>query len=324
MGSTSDKRRFLATLRGEIPDRVPIHENVINKRYIEHVTGLDTYEQTLAMPPEHLVPMLERIGMDMATVGYGFREQGLNTWDRVQSCAFPSFDPFLARVDSFLEYMRGRSIGLVVYVHGPLDSTYLSMGYMEFFLAVMDDPRLVQALMDRFTEHHLQLIKALLQRPVDAIELVDDVGMKTGGFIRPELMRDWWAPRLRRMAEPIVNARIPTVFHSDGPVEVFMDTLLDLGIAATNPIDPMSNDIRDVKRRYGDRITLMGNLDVGGVLAFGTPDDVRRETRALLHDLMPGGRYIAMSGNSISDAVAPENYDAMLETVQEYGWYGAT
>lgn len=317
----SDKRRYLAVLEGRIPDRVPLHETIFNRRYIRHATGLDAYDSIHVMPAVDYVRMCQQVGLDMVTAGYFFRFEGFNTWEIVERQEFPSFTPFLNRVDALLEAIKGSQTGLMVYVHGPLDSTYLSMGYMGFFFATKDDPALVEAVMDRYTQHHLELIRELVKRPIDLIQIADDVCMSTGPFIRPGQFKAWWIPRVQKLLDPIIAAGIPYIFHSDGKIDHFMDIIIDLGFMANNPIEPACNDIAQVKKRYGDRITLMGNLDIGGVLASGTQEEVRVEVNQLLKVMMPGGRYIAMSSSSISDAVIPENYDAMVEAVIESGKY---
>lgn len=84
-------------------------------------------------------------------------------------------------------------------------------------------------------------------------------------------------PRLRRVFEPPTRKGIPILFHSDGNIEALIPDLLEMGIAALNPIEPYGMDIRQIKKRYGRNLTLVGNLDVGGNLSEGTPDDVRAE-----------------------------------------------
>jgi uroporphyrinogen decarboxylase len=80
-------------------------------------------------------------------------------------------------------------------------------------------------------------------------------------------------------------------------------------------------DIYEVKERWGDQLTLIGNMDIAGPLAFGTPEDVIADTKEHLERLMPGGRYIAASSHSIVDDIPPANFRAMLDTIHEYGRY---
>ena len=80
-------------------------------------------------------------------------------------------------------------------------------------------------------------------------------------------------------------------------------------------------DIYDVKARYGDRLTLSGNIDIAGPLAFGTTEEVRKDVRTHLERLMPGDRYILSTNHSVMDEVKLENYRAMIETCLELDVY---
>jgi uroporphyrinogen decarboxylase len=80
-------------------------------------------------------------------------------------------------------------------------------------------------------------------------------------------------------------------------------------------------ELREVKTKYGDRIALKGNVDCAHLMTFGTPEEVIVATKVALDQGMPGGGYILSSSNSIHSSVKPENYAAMLETLDKYGRY---
>ena len=98
------------------------------------------------------------------------------------------------------------------------------------------------------------------------------------------------------------------------------DDLLDLGIAGLHPIQKGAMDIRDMKERYGDRLCLLGNVDLN-ILGIGTPQEVKAEVHSLIKDVGPDGGYIVTSGNSLAGYLKPENVIALSEAVQEYGKY---
>jgi uroporphyrinogen decarboxylase len=79
--------------------------------------------------------------------------------------------------------------------------------------------------------------------------------------------------------------------------------------------------ISEVKSKYGDRISLKGNVDCAETLTFGTKEEVIEETKQCLIDGAPGYGFILSSGNSIHSGVKPENYIAMLQTLKEFGSY---
>ena len=111
--------------------------------------------------------------------------------------------------------------------------------------------------------------------------------------------------------------------HTDGNLWPIIDMIVDSGIDCLDPIDPQAGmDLAEVKAKYGHRIALKGNVDcaqtddlrhAGGGRAEATSEALRKG--------MPGGGFILSSSNSIHSGVKPENYLAMLRTLQEFGTY---
>ena len=101
--------------------------------------------------------------------------------------------------------------------------------------------------------------------------------------------------------------------------------MVETGIDALNPIDPVAGmDLGDMKARYGDKICLMGNVDCGNLLSYGTKEEVRSAVKECIRKAGKGGGYICMSSNSIHGAVNPENYTEMVRAIREYGKYPLT
>jgi len=72
-----------------------------------------------------------------------------------------------------------------------------------------------------------------------------------------------------------------------------------------------------VQRRFGARVGVVGNVDVD-LLCRGSEPEVRRTTRNLLERVSAGGGHILSSGNSITSAVRPANFLAMVQTAREF------
>ena len=103
---------------------------------------------------------------------------------------------------------------------------------------------------------------------------------------------------------------------------MLMDDLLDdIGFNALQPIEPKGMDINELKARVGERVCLIGNLDLGYTLTRGTPEEVRAETLTRIREIGPGGGYCVGSSNTVPPYVPFENYKAMVETTLECGRY---
>jgi uroporphyrinogen decarboxylase len=101
-----------------------------------------------------------------------------------------------------------------------------------------------------------------------------------------------------------------------------IDMIIDSDIDCLDPIDPIAGmDLKLIKKKYGDIITVKGNVDCAHTLTFKSVEETVEETKQCLEIGMEGGRYIASSSNSIHSEVKPGNYRAMIETIRDLGVY---
>jgi uroporphyrinogen decarboxylase len=98
--------------------------------------------------------------------------------------------------------------------------------------------------------------------------------------------------------------------------------LVESGIDAINPMEPDAGmDIGEVKRKYGGRLCLVGNIDCGYLLSRASVEEVTETVKKCILEAAFGGGFIMSSSNSIHSSVKPENYVAMIEATHRYGNY---
>jgi uroporphyrinogen decarboxylase len=111
--------------------------------------------------------------------------------------------------------------------------------------------------------------------------------------------------------------------HTCGSIKAFMPDIIDAGADMINPVQP---DIRDMdtgelKQLFGAKICFHGGINSQGVMVSGTIDDVRAEVKQRIHDLAPGGGYIASPSHNFQFGTPPENIVAMYDAIHEFGVY---
>jgi uroporphyrinogen decarboxylase len=195
--------------------------------------------------------------------------------------------------------------------------TMLSLGLERFSIALYENRALVETVLDRYCDWTAAMAERACQLGFDVFVSTDDMAFKSAPYFSPRIFREVVLPRYRRVRQTIT---LPWVVHSDGNLMPFLDDLVELGIAGLHPLEKGAMDIRAVKRAYGDRICLLGNVDLN-LLGMGTPEEVDREVCELIRDVGPGGGYIVTSGNSLPAYLKPENVVALVEAVQRYGRY---
>jgi uroporphyrinogen decarboxylase len=233
----------------------------------------------------------------------------------------PSVAEMMGVLDYYIDAFADTDIGVGVMVRSVFCNTYETLGMENFMLKMYDDPGLITILFDRFAAYSADIARACRFRNIDFYAVDDDICDNNGLMVKPEFIRNQWLPRTKEMLEPLISNDIPVVFHCCGNVKPVIPMALELGISAMHPIQPNCNDIYAYKKEYGSGICLIGNIDLAGVLSFGTPDEVRQDTKRHIDKLAPGGGYIVGSSHSVTDDVPPENYQAMIETTWEHGRY---
>ena len=81
------------------------------------------------------------------------------------------------------------------------------------------------------------------------------------------------------------------------------------------------HDLAEVKAAYGNRFTLIGNVDNKTTLVTGTTEDVRAEVRRCIDAAAPGGSYILASDHSVHDDIPNPNIYALADEGKKYGDY---
>jgi uroporphyrinogen decarboxylase len=75
------------------------------------------------------------------------------------------------------------------------------------------------------------------------------------------------------------------------------------------------------KRNFGDKICIIGNIDIAYLLPFGSAEDVKKAVKNAINTAAPGGGYILSASNVITDEVKPENFLIQIRAGKKYGKY---
>lgn len=242
-----------------------------------------------------------------------------------EALVLPDDDDIEDRMQYLREYRvaaQGTRIGTMILGGSIFQTLYeFVVGLADTMMMCYEQRELVEEMLDRSADYYEKLVATAVEEGLDIFYFADDFAWKNGLMIPPELFREIWLPRAARVIAPAVNAGLPVFFHSDGKIDDAVEWLIEIGVDGINPMDPYGVDYRDYKRRFGDRVTLSGNIDVEYPLVHGTSADVERDVLAHMEVLKPGGRWIAGSSHSVTNFVPHENFIAMINAIHHYGVY---
>jgi len=157
---------------------------------------------------------------------------------------------------------------------------------------------------------------------VDAVFICgNDFGTQNSQFCSKEDFEEVYAPFYRKMNDWIhSNTQWKTFKHSCGAVEPLIDNLIGAGFDILNPVqfNATGMDSKHLKEKYGDRLVFWGGgVDTQKVLAFGTPDDVKKQVNEQCNILGKNGGFVFNTVHNIQANVPVENIVAMIETLKK-------
>ena len=332
--------RVMAVLRGEVPDRIPHFEWIIDQK-VRHALcpGSDIEEFTVRMGLDAMLTApdftTEQVGPNLFRNEWGIEvEKGEEQHSVVKKTVIATPEDFEAYVPPDPEaphrweslkrlverYKDTYAIG--VHLNDVLSIPRNLMGFQELMMAFAVEPELVHKMAEMSADLNIAFAKGAVEHGADFVFTGDDYSSAQGPFMSPDSFRELLYPSLKKVMRGFRDQGLPIIKHTDGNIMPILDMILDSGIDCLDPIDPLGDmDIAHMKKTYGDQIALKGNVNCATTLVKGTTEEVVRETLGVIEAAGEGGGLIVSSSNSVHSSVNPANYLAMLHTIRAYGKY---
>jgi len=344
----TSKERVKAAISHQEPDRVPVFADFVPKvaRLLEKRYGVEKNVGVF-------------LGNDIVAAGIGFeniknesQEQTfVSRWGNTYSRVKNDVDEYMeitdyplagdeSKLDSYVtpdaseqsQYDRIRSLvqefGGEKLVAGAcrqsiLETAWGIRGLEALMMDMLLNEDYTNALLDKVMQFPLEACKIMIDIGVDMVWLGDDVGTQRGMLISVDLWRKYLMPRLAFLIGEFrrVNPKIIITFHSCGNCHDVIGDLIEIGVDVLHAVQPLAMDPVEIKREFGDKITLFGGIDIQNLMPLGTREQIFEESRRLIDGCKAGGGYIFSPAHYIQADTSLENIQAFYDAAREYGWY---
>jgi uroporphyrinogen decarboxylase len=192
----------------------------------------------------------------------------------------------------------------------------------KFVYRIADEPDKVKDEAQKRVDQALEKATRIQQHGgLDGFALCSDYCFNNGPFLRPRMFSEFVTPYLVQLIQGYKEMGFYVIKHTDGNIMPIIEDLLEGEPHALHSLDPQGNvDIAQIKRDYGDRVCLIGNVNCG-LMDTGTEDEVIESARYALEHGMPGGGYIFSTSNCIYTGMQLSRYELMLDIWRKEGNY---
>jgi len=190
--------------------------------------------------------------------------------------------------------------------YGCFERLHALMGMEEACCALLEEPEAVYDFFSAVADFKIELMKRLLQAyPVDMFVYSDDWGHQRNLFFSIDTWRSLIKPQMERITAFCDEAGVFLHMHSCGKIEDLIPDVIGAGIKHWTSCQTV-NEIEGIIKKYGDRLTLTGGMDVFKYMGKVTPEEMDRIVGERIDRLCKGAALLPFGSSSVpglSDAV---------------------
>ena len=228
---------------------------------------------------------------------------------------FPSADWFdYSNVYADVKRLHDSGFSMCIGSAGDMDfinSISRARGFEQVLTDLIDDNEVYLEIMEARFRFYFEMHERMLREAkglVDFAHVGDDLGTQCGPMISPDIFDRHFASKYGEYFRMVHSYGARTMMHMCGTVWPFLDRLIGLGLDVYDVVQPTTpeNDIAALRDRLGARIIFQGSMDVQHEIAFGTPEDVKREVLRRI-ELFPRGGLILGPSHAIQAGSPVDN-----------------
>lgn len=168
-----------------------------------------------------------------------------------------------AYIDVFENYQIGNTILTFTGFYG---FGAQLMGIENFNVLYYKDRELLQDMIEHWEHFTIETIRDAVETLKERIDMIywwEDMAEKHGPCISPKIYKETFLPHYRKVTNFLKKNSIDRILlDSDGNINPILDLFTEAGITGLWPLEVNSGmKAIDIKKKYGNKFFLMGNLD---------------------------------------------------------------
>ena len=214
----------------------------------------------------------------------------------------------------------GDEIAVFGSVRGTFGFLFIALGLENLTYAMYDEPELLMEIIEAADNFWTKLGLKLIEAGCTALYVANDMGMNGSTLISPDQLREFFFPSLKKQIATWKAAGGKVLFHSCGNIDAVLEDLADMGIDALNNLQVHSGmDLASAKKRIGDRVTIVGNVDATGIMCGSDQALISEAIRQVVDTAGYDGGLVIATDHSFHEGIPQENVLYFLQAAKEIG-----
>jgi len=204
---------------------------------------------------------------------------------------------------------------------GVFESASQGMGMSYYAKMLHKNPKFIKEVHEVIARFTAECYKAYMDVGAEVFVESGDLAYHSGPMMSPKKFRELLLPAYQIITDTVHEGGGKIVLHTDGQVTPLLDFVVDCRFDGLQSLEPTAGvDLAYVKKKVGDKLCLMGNIDVAHDLVYGTKDEVYNSVKYAIKTGGPGGGFMVSAAN-MHPGVKLDNLKWMIEATKKFGDY---
>jgi uroporphyrinogen-III decarboxylase len=204
---------------------------------------------------------------------------------------------------------------------GVFESASQGMGMSYYSKMLHKNPKFIKEVHEVIAKFTAECYKSYIDAGAELFIESGDLAYHTGPMMSPKKFYELLLPAYKIITNTVHERDCKIVLHTDGQITPLLDFIVDCGFDGLQSLEPTAGvDLALVKKKVGDKLCLMGNIDVAHILTYGSKDEVFDAVKYAIKTAGPGGGFIISAAN-MHPGINVENLRWMVEATHKFGIY---
>lgn len=222
--------------------------------------------------------------------------------------------------DLIRRFVEETDLFVFAQIGGPISMVNELIGMEDYMVYSLTNTEEIHELARKIMIYEVQKAKLFIDHGAHGITIADDMAFNTGLLLPPYIMEEIAFPFYEEAIKEIKAYKdVPIILHTDGNINMVLERIVELGFDGIQSLQPSAGmNIKEVKEKYGDKLCLIGNIDLDYIMTFASADEVKKNVEETICAAAKGSGFILSTCNTLVDIIPPENAFAMYETAEEF------
>ena len=196
-------------------------------------------------------------------------------------------------------------------------------GYNVMFYDYADDPAYIDEIFEFYNRYALARVEAACQAGADEIMLGGSASSLS--VSSPRNFRKYDLPFIQKAADVCRKYGVFSHLHVCGRSRKVVEMICEeTNVDVMEPLEEPPGgdvDIAEIKKRYGSKICMKGNINTFEFMLRATPEQVEEKAKRLIDECAADGGFILSTGDQCGRDTPDANLFKLVEVARTYGKY---